>query len=159
MKQKTEYQFMNPGLWKGLAPEVAVKELERIRKKHGTLKPEIVIEESAPVDSVLHKCFQWDDTIAAYQWRKEQARKLITNITVLVVNQDVTYKVRAMVNVTKDESVGRSYIPITEAIHDDSAYKDLLNQAKDEMESFVIKYSQISELNPVKAEMLKVINS
>lgn len=159
MKQKTEYQFTNPGLWKGLDPEVAVKELERIRKKHGTLKPEIVIEESAPENSVLHQCFQWDDTIAAYLWRKEQARKLITNITVVVVNQDVAYKVRAMVNVARDESVGRSYIPITEAIHDDTAYKDLLNQAKDEMESFVTKYSQISELNPVKAEMLKVINS
>ena len=54
---------------------------------------------------------------------------------------------------------GHLSLPITEAIHNDVAYKDLLDQAKDEMTSFVTKYSQIEELNPVKAEMLKTINA
>ena len=156
MEQK--YQFRNPGLWKGVSADKAVAELERIRSKHGTLRPEIVVEESKPKRAVLHDCFQWDDTAAAQLWRKQQAADLIRNIVVVVVNEQVSCTVRAMVNVATANDTRRSYIPITEAIHDDAAYKDLLAQAKEEMESFVTKYSQIVELNPVKAEMLKAIN-
>ena len=144
-------------MYKGVTADKAAEELERIRRKHGILKPELVVEESKSKRAVLHGCFQWDDTVAAAMYRKEQARKLINNITVIVVNENVTCKVRAMVNVSRAEDAGRSYIPITEAIHNDVAYKDLLNQAKDEMSAFVTKYSQIAELNPVKAEMLKAI--
>ena len=76
----------------------------------------------------------------------------------VVVNENVTATVRALVNVSTTDDANRSYIPITEAIHDDEAYKDLLRQAKEEMQSFVTKYQQISELNPVKAKMLEAIN-
>ena len=155
---ESKYEFVNPGLWKGISADKAAAELERIRQKHGILKPELVVQESKPKRAVLHNCFQWDDTIAAAMWRKEQARKLINNITVVIVNENVSCSVRAIVNVSRTEDMRRSYIPIAEAIHDDAAYKDLLQQAKDEMSSFVTKYSQIQELNPVKAEMLKAIN-
>ena len=159
METENKYQFRNPGLWKGISADKAVAELERIRQKHGTLKPELVVEESKPKRAVLHNCFQWDDSVAAKLWRKQQAADLIRNIVVVVVDENVTCSIRAMVNVARSNDSKRSYIPITEAIHDDAAYKDLLRQAKDEMESFVTKYSQIQELNPVKAEMLKIINS
>lgn len=159
MGKQTKYTFQNPGLWKGLAADKAAKELNRIRQKYGTLEPELVVDESRSERSVLHKCFQWDDTTAAELWRKEQARKLINNITVVVVNETVSYNVRAFVNVSQAKDAGRSYIPITEAIVNDTAYADLLGQAKSDMEKFVKKYSQISELNAVKAEMLRVINS
>lgn len=142
-----------------MSADKAVKELERIRAKHGTLRPELVVEESKPKRAVLHNCFQWDDTTAAKLWRKQQAADLIRNIVVIVVDENVTCSVRAMVNVARTDDAKRSYIPITQAIHDDAAYKDLLRQSKDEMESFVTKYSQIQELNPVKAEMLKFINA
>lgn len=159
METENKYQFRNPGLWKGVSADKAAKELERIRTKYGILKPELVVEESRPKRAVLHECFQWDDTQASELWRKQQASDLIRNIVVVVVNENVSCSVRAMVNVSAVEGQKRSYIPITEAIHNDVAYKDLLDQAKDEMTSFVTKYSQIEELNPVKAEMLKTINA
>jgi len=154
-----KYKFKNPGLWKGVSAEKAVKELERIRKKHGVLKPELVVEESRAKKSVLHSCFQWDDTLAAQMYRRQQAADLIRNIVVSVVNEDVTCSVRALVNVSMTGEPNRSYVPITEAILDDDAYNDLLSQAKDEMNCFVTKYSQITELNSVKAEMLKALAS
>ena len=154
---ESKYEFVNPGLWKGISADKAAAELERIRQKHGILKPELVVQESKPKRAVLHNCFQWDDTIAAAMWRKQQARTLINNITVVVVNENITCSVRAMVNVSTIANEDRSYIPITEAIHDDVAYNDLLHQAKEEMLAFVTKYRQIEELNPVKAEMLKAI--
>lgn len=156
-KHMQKYEFQNPSLWKGVSAETAAAELERIRQKHGILKPELVVEESRSKKAVLHKCFQWDDAKAAEAWRTQQARTLIGNIYVVVTDEQVSCRVRALVNVSTAASPGRSYIPITEAIHDDAAYKDLLAQAKEEMSSFVGKYNQIAELNPVKAEMLKAI--
>ena len=156
---ETKYKFTIESLYAGkVTADEAAAELERIRKKHGILRPEIVVEESREASAILHRCFQWDDEIAAEQYRKEQARKLIDSIHVVVVNSDVHYSVRAFVNVRPADDEQRSYTPLTEAIHDKKMYADLLAQAKAEMSSFVTKYSQIAELNPVKAEMLKAIN-
>jgi hypothetical protein len=160
-KQKqtmSNYKFITPGLWGDVTADEAVVELERIREKYGTLKPEMVVEESKPEGALLHKCFQWDDTKAADMWRKEQARQLIKNITVTVTNDSVSATVRAIVNVVTSESDKRSYVPLIKAIHDDASYQDLLGQAKADMESFIAKYSQLNELNAVKQAMLFALN-
>jgi len=152
-----EFKFINHSLWGGITASDAMAELERIRAKRGELKPEYVVEESTDENAVLHKCFQWDDSIAAKMWRKEQAAALIRNITVTIVNENVSATVRAVVNVAKSDGKGRSYIPLTQAILDDVAYDDLLAQAKEEMESFIAKYSQLVELNNVKKSMMAVL--
>lgn len=155
---KQEYKFITPGLWGDLTADKAMAELERIREKRGELKPEYVVEESKDEKAVLHGCFQWDDTIAAQMWRKEQARQLIKNITVTIVNENVSATVRAVVNVATTNGDGRSYVPLTQAILDDVSYDDLLAQAKAEMESFIAKYSQLTELNSVKKSMMAVLS-
>ena len=79
------YSFSIPSLYKGkVTAEEAAAELERIRRKHGILRPELVVDESRDEMSVLHRVFQWDDAIAAEQYRKTQARNLIDSITVVV---------------------------------------------------------------------------
>lgn len=155
---KQEYKFITPGLWGDLTADKAMAELERIREKHGELKPEYVVEESKDEKAVLHKCFQWDDTIAAQMWRKEQARQLIKNITVTIVNENVSATIRAIVNVATSNGDKRSYIPLTQAILDETAYDDLLAQAKADMEAFIAKYSQLNELNSVKKSMMAVLS-
>ena len=154
----SNYKFRNPGLWKGVSADDAAAELNRIREKRGTLKPEFVVEESKDKNAVLHNCFTWDNKKAAELWRKQQASDLIRNIVCIVVNENVETEIRAFVNVVTGTLPDRSYTPVTEAILDDTAYKDLLAQAKAEMESFINKYSQIEELNGVKAAMLKALD-
>ena len=154
----SNYKFRNPGLWKGVSADDAAAELNRIREKRGSLKPEFVVEESKDKNAVLHNCFTWDNKKAAELWRKQQASDLIRNIVCIVVNENVETEIRAFVNVITGTLPDRSYTPVTEAILDDTAYKDLLAQAKAEMESFINKYSQIEELNGVKAAMLKALD-
>lgn len=154
----SNYKFRTPGLFKGISADDAAAELNRIREKRGSLKPEFVVDESKDKNAVLHNCFTWDNKKAAELWRKEQASALIRNIVCIVVNENVQTEVRAFVNVSSGTLPDRSYTPITEAILDDTAYKDLLTQAMDDMESFCKKYSQIEQLNPVKAAMLMVRN-
>ena len=154
----SNYKFINPGLWKGVSADDAVTELERIRAKYGTLKPEYIVEESKGEEALLHKCFQWDNEKAAALWRKEQAATLLRNIVVVTIVEEVEIgNIRAYVNVVQEALPDRTYVPIAQAIVDDKAYADLLAQAKGEMESFVRKYSQITELNRAKAEMLAIL--
>ena len=152
------YNFLTPGVFGKITAQAAMEELERIRLKHGELKPEYVVEESKEPDALLHNYFQWDDTLAAAAWRREQARQLIKNITVTITTENITSTVRAIVNVVKADNPGRSYIPIVEAMLDDAAKNDLFEQAKAEMQSFITKYSQIEQLGSVKREMLAVLN-
>ncbi len=151
------YKFVIPGLCPGLTADQVVGEFERIREAHGELKPEYVVEESRPEGALLHPLFEWNDTIAADKWRKEQASRLIRNIHVVINNEDIKCSVRAFVNVSTGKDIHRSYVPMREAILNKDAYEDLLQQAKDEMAAFVRKYSQLEELNGVKAEMLKAL--
>lgn len=152
------YKFINPSLWKGVTADEAAAELDRIRQKNGVLKPEIVIDESRDENAVLHRCFQWDNEKAAELWRREQARKLIGNITCVVIAESVESSVRAFVCVETSNNSAQSYIPITEAIVDDTAYQDLLRQARADMDSFIKKYTQITELRFVKQSMLRTMD-
>jgi len=151
------YEFVIPSLYTGFAANDVGKELERIKKKYGSLKPSFIVDESRNAGDFLHDIFCWDDTKAAELYRVKQARDLIGNIHVVVTTKNINAKVRAFVNVKTEPEGHRSYHPIQDVIKNDTAYNDLLMQAKDDMESFITKYSQIEELNAVKAEMLKVL--
>lgn len=151
------YQFKTPSLYKGLSADDAMQELERIREKHGTLLPEFVVDESRDENALLHNYFQWDDTLAAQQYREKQARNLMQNITVVVKRTNVEVSFRAIVNVRKEKFEPRSYIPIQEAFDNEVAYADLLKQAKADMESFVEKYQTLSELDKVRELMVQEI--
>lgn len=156
--EESKYKFLNPSLWKGVTADEAMKELDRIREKYGLLKPETIVEESRDEAAVLHKCFQWDDTLAAEAWRKEQARHLVSNITVVVKTEYITTNVRAIVNVCDMNSPNRSYIPMAKAINDKNSYEDLLSQAKRDMETFISKYTFLSELDKVRQAMSLVLS-
>jgi hypothetical protein len=62
------------------------QELERIRSHHGELTADLVVDESRPESAPLHSAFEWNDTIAAEEHRKHQARTMIRAIQ--VVNND-----------------------------------------------------------------------
>ena len=152
------YKFKTPGLFPGVTAKEAAEELERIREKHGILSARVIVEESMDEKAILHRCFQWDDTKAAALYRESQARDLIRNLIVMVEETIIKGSVRAYVNVTPAQGQNRSYVPLYNAMLDDTARADLLNQAKRDSECFIAKYSQLEELNKVKEDMLYFIN-
>eukprot|EP00919_Chromeraceae_sp_WS-2016_P011325 GHVR01026471.1.p1 GENE.GHVR01026471.1~~GHVR01026471.1.p1 ORF type:complete len:177 (+),score=29.08 GHVR01026471.1:399-929(+) len=77
--------------WRGgyhppLDPRAAHGELERIRKAHGHLTPDVAISEAKRKRSPIHKAFNWDDGEAAHEYRKSQARNLFRSI--VIVHED-----------------------------------------------------------------------
>ena len=45
-------------------------------KNEGELKPTQIVDDARPINSPLHKYFEWDDSIAGEKHRKQQARNL-----------------------------------------------------------------------------------
>lgn len=67
-------------------------ELQRLEDERGRLTPEIVVDSARHEESPLHDEFDWDDGVAAHQWRIEQARRLIRSVKVSVVTETTTIR-------------------------------------------------------------------
>lgn len=126
------------------------EELERIRlKNNGVLKPEAVVEEAKDEKSPLHKYFTWDDSVAAHQWRLEQARRLIRAV-VTIVDDHKPVIVRAYVSLTTDRGKD-SYRAIRDVLAMEQYREQLLKDAFRDMEVFRRKYAVLTELAGVFA--------
>ena len=141
------YKFEVPSLFKGLNADDVGAEFKRIKEKHRTINKSLIVEESKNEDSYLHEYFEWDNEKAADKWREEQARLLIKNIKVTVVNETIECSVRAFVHTVTTDCPTRSYVPIQEVINDETAYKDLVSQIERDYGNFKSKYAIIEELH------------
>lgn len=136
--------------WKRNMPvkaQTAGEHLESLERKHGMVTPKLIIDDSRPQTAVLHKCFEWDNDIAAEKYRESQAGFILRNLVTISVNQkkeNQESEIRAFVNVTKDED--RGFISIHKAMTDDVLRKQLLENAFAELNAFKNKYQQLNEL-------------
>ena len=83
-----------------LPPPDAFDELNALSERNeGNLLPEQVVEAARDHVSPLHKHFEWDDSVAAEAWRKNQARQLIQSYRIHVVDDRGDRQVRYWTNV------------------------------------------------------------
>jgi hypothetical protein len=105
-----KYQWKQKSLAKGVDPDLAIEELNRIQKKHGSLTPNVVVKESESENAVLHPIFEWNDTKAAHNYRVQQARThVLNNIEVEVIGSGVSEFRIPNYEVVRDENNNRGY--------------------------------------------------
>ena len=110
-----------------------------------SITPEQVLEKARnDENSELHKCFEWNDGIAAEKYRLIQARKIIINLA-YVPKEKTDEPVRCF-QITREKSV---YMPTKQFLVNSNEYQDLLKRAKVELESFKRRYATLSELETV----------
>jgi hypothetical protein len=124
--------------------QVAGEECARLEAA-GRLTPHNLVEESRPEDAPLHKCFEWDDSVAAEKWRETQAAYIIRSVEVTVEKSNEP--TRAFVVTVSDDK--REYQSIGYVLRDTSSREYLLEQAKRELTSFRRKYQNLFELSQV----------
>lgn len=83
---KKKYEWKLSSFAKGIDPNKAVKELNKIENVYGCLTPQNILEASSSEDSLFHNLFTWDDCLAANQYRLEQARRILNNISVSIIS-------------------------------------------------------------------------
>ena len=114
----------------------------------GTLTAGNLVEASRPKDAPLHKEFEWNNTKAAEEWRKHQARNIIHSLVLVTDPGTDSESVRA---IFKIETRSNNYESIVAIVQQEDKYDALKKAALRELEAFRMKYAQIEELGKVFA--------
>ena len=116
------------------------EDLEKIQEK----TPQNIVDYAADhPESELHKCFTWDDTKAANEWRKCEARQVVRLLVFEDESEEEPTKVRVL------QKTAEAYKPVTQIVRNEDEYKELLKRAKAELASFKERYKTLVELEAV----------
>jgi hypothetical protein len=116
----------------GIDPAIAATELERLSKKNGGLTPPDVVGAARPKDAPLHSAFEWDNGLAAEQFRLVQARTLIRAVQVVYEDSDGTERTAPVFahvissGDDEEDDVCR-YYPVTEIVASPSMFDAALD--------------------------------
>jgi len=103
------------------------KLLEKMaRQNGGVLMIDDVIEEAKKEESILHSYFEWDDSEAATQYRREQARSLIQKCRITVLTSEPTH-VRAFVSLPSDRESGGGYRMVADVMNNTSLREEFVH--------------------------------
>lgn len=111
-------------------PEDVQDALDRIAKDDpdGLIQTEAVVEAAQDPESPLHKYFDWNDATAAHQHRLAQARKLVRNFTIRVIDEGPKY-VDVVIREGTPEA-RRGYVPLARAVVDENLYDQIAADAR-----------------------------
>jgi len=127
-----------------IGAQIAAERLNKIKKSYGALTPHAVVDDAVDPRSPLHPCFEWDDEIAAENFRLTQARKLIGSIVVAEIDDHVVGpETRAFVHITVDNNI--RYEPIEVAMVDETMRHEVLSRAKREIKLWRARYAAYEE--------------
>lgn len=128
------------------SPEIAAKVMTKLAKK-GQLNANSLVEVSRPVSAPLHDDFEWDDTKAADNWRKQQGRNMINSLIMIPEekdHEDSKGPVRAFFKV-EPLSRKEQYESTQVLIRTQSGRDAMRDQAQKELVSYRQKYRNILE--------------
>ena len=108
--------------------------------------PQDILDRARDENSELHKCFTWDDSIAAERYRINEAR-LITRQ--LVIKEEVVPTDRPEVRLFYKTDNESGYKPTELILQKEDEYKALLKRAYAELQAFKVKYSMLKELQGI----------
>ena len=107
--------------------------------------PAQILEKGRSEETELHKCFEWNDSIAAEKYRLSQARK-ICEVLVIQRMPDAPKEAPEIRIFHKTESTG-GYKPINRIVQDNDEYQKLLQRAFAEFHALKVKYQNLQELD------------
>jgi hypothetical protein len=128
-------------------PQVIGGVLEAISDAHaGRLDPHDVVDEARPAASPLHGHFEWDDALAAEQYRLGQARAIIRAVRVVGVNPNEA-KQRAFISVS--DNAGRAYRPLRQIIADPALQLAVMRQGLEDLRAWRRRYADLADICPL----------
>lgn len=144
--------------WREGFPHRGVKatEAHKLIEKLPEKTPVAVVEASRPKKSAIHKLVEWDDDVAATQYRLQQGRDILSSIHVRYETEAPTDPVPAYVVIKRAEvkGSGESVYENTHTALQQPIYRDnVICQALRDLLAWKRRYSAINEL----AEYIPVI--
>ena len=110
------------------------------------ITPENVLDLARDENTELHKCFEFDDTIAGEKYRLIQARDIIRHFVIKYTNDGgEEQKIRTFQITT----VTNRYEPTRVIMKNPNEYAALLSRAKEELRNIKRRYKTLTELEEV----------
>jgi hypothetical protein len=135
----------------------AGEHLERLERQHGMVTPRLIVDDARPQQSLLHKCFEWNDAEAAEKYRETQAGYLLRNLIAVKVTsmQQEQSDVRAFVSVVKNDN--NCFVSVATAMSNEDMRQQILENALSELQAIKKKYTQLEELAEVFAALDRIV--
>lgn len=130
----------------GADAQKCYEEIMEICDDFESATPQAVLEKARDESAELHKCFTWDDSIAAEKYRLTEAR-LVTRQ--LVIKEVQVPKDRPEVRLFYKTDNESGYKPTQIIVRQEDEYKKLLARAYAELRAFKAKYSMLKELQEI----------
>ena len=128
------------------------KFLERMALRNGgLLLIDDVLSAAEDTECVLHKHFEWDDTEAANQYRRDQARVMIQKCKITIA-QSPEVSIRAFVSLSDDQKNGGGYRMTAVVLSDEDMKAQLLR----DMRTTISRWKR--QLHLLDVETLAIIN-
>lgn len=128
---------------------------ELAEENNGYITPELVVIDAKFKKSPLHNHFEWDDGIAAAQFRIRQARQIMSHIDIIIKTNGDEEPVKAFHNVIiineKDNTSERVYSPLINVMSDKEQYRQIVEKAMKELDGWRKRYKQYQELGKIFA--------
>lgn len=132
----SKYNWRLKSFAKGIDPDAAVEELERIENIYGSLTAENILRESEQEGAILHPLFEWNNDAAAIKYRLQQARLILNNVTVSIIQDGATREI----SVYEVVNIGES-----------RTYKNV--ETMSPMDVDQVRKATINELNRIKDKL------
>ena len=125
-------------------------ECEKIEAQNGSVTQESLVDAARSESSAIHGLFEWDDAIAGEKWRFNQARVILSNLKVTVVDAEERepQKVRAYLN-PNPKDVRANYFNVQRAMQDIDLRSGVLERAEKELRCFTEKYRTLQEISNI----------
>lgn len=110
------------------------------------VSPQEVLEKARDENTELHKCFIWDDEVAAEKYRVQQARNVLR---FLVIKEETEPEDRPEIRFFYKTDSESGYKPTEFIVKNEDEHKLLLERAWAELRAFKAKYSMLEELSEI----------
>ena len=127
--------------------------IEAIKKRRGGITPQLLVVEANKKRSLLHDCFEWNDSKAAEEYRIVQAREILRFLVIEIESETETEETRyirafiAPPEIEQDD--GASYVTIEQVRSDEDLHEAYLRQLKQELDAIKNKIKTYKEFAAV----------
>lgn len=147
--------------------EVANRLFQLYEKNKKQLTADAILADAENKKSILHPCFEWNNSKAAHEFRLSQARNIIRHVVVVKQIGKENIQVRAFVNIRRDGdgqlthesffskgSSGSSvYVSMSDAMNDNNLRRYTVDSAFIELERWIRKYENVKQLSAFVVKM------
>ena len=133
--------------------QVFGQRVEALRRVQGdSLTPLAVVDDARPGDSPIHLLFEWDDSVAAEEWRIVQARHALNSIRIVVRRPGEVDRL-VIANINLREEGQHAYWSSSQVASTPELLDKAIQEALVYMRGWEARWKDIAELAPIFASL------